>query len=186
MIFIDSEGDPIQEFSAIAVCDKTYEICDVLHLYVKFPSSCDSDKFARGHIHGLNIEFLDQYGLENQTDLLANVRAWLRKYDSFRLYAHAPYKEMEFLNAHVNDVQLRPWKERHLLKSHQIALTYKVKSVPLYSIQCKAHTSFKGWKPKKLSHMTLTDVAKCKFSHHCSLYDCFECMLFLLNDIKVV
>lgn len=182
MIFIDSEGTPIQEFSAISVCDKTYEILDVLHLYVKFPSSCDTDKFARAHIHGLNIDFLDQYGLENETELLVNVRAWLKRFDSFQIFAHAPHKEMEFFNIFINDVHLKPWKERHLLRSHQIALVYKLKSVPLHRIQCKAHTCFKGWKPKRSSHMTPTDVAKCKFSYHCSLYDCFECMLFFLKD----
>ena len=38
MLFIDSEGEPVQEFSAIYVHNETYEILDVFHRYVVYPS----------------------------------------------------------------------------------------------------------------------------------------------------
>lgn len=181
MIFIDCEGDPIQEFSAIYVNEKTHDICDVFHYYVKYPSSMtfDGDKFARFHIHGLNLDYLSSHGLESEDELRVLFIKWLKKWPSSScIYAHAPFKEKTFLNISVQDVSLPSWKERCDLQSHQTALFMKVNHVPILNVVCKAHTSFKGWKAKRPYCMNATDVAKCNFLFHCSLYDCIECFLF--------
>ena len=183
MIFIDSEGEPIQEFSALYVCPRTHEIRDVFHSFVKYPPSMsyDGDKYARVHIHGLNIAYLQRHGLDNEEELLSLFHKWLKKYPSAALFAHAPSKEKTFLNVSIQDVCLLPWKERCMLQSHQTALTFKMENIPICDTICNAHTSFRGWKPKRTYSMTPTDVAKCNFSHHCSLYDVFECFLYFFH-----
>jgi len=179
MIFIDCEGDPIQEFSAIYVNND--EIIDVFHRYVHYPSfkDYDGDRFARFHVHGLNIDFLSQHGLENTDILRSEFFSWLNSCSYSRLFAHAPMKEMNFLNLPIEDVCLRLWKDRHTLSSHRKAIFMKKNCIPICNIVCKAHTSFRSWRCKK--RMNFTDMAKRDFGHHCSLYDCVECFLFSIE-----
>ena len=182
MIFIDSEGEPIQEFSAIYVNQETYDIIDVFHRYVRYPSlTCDEDKFARLHIHGLDMSYLSLHGLTNKDELLCEFKAWLKDHPFTAMYANGPSKEEKYLNMTVIDVHLKPWEERFLLSSHQRAVSMKMNATPICNIVCNAHTSFRGWKPKRVYSMSLTDSAKVEFFHHCSLYDCIECLLFYIE-----
>lgn len=179
MIFIDSEGEPIQEFSAIYVHEETHEIIDVFHRYVQYPSlSCDKDKFARLHVHGLNMSYLSLHGLKNEDELLCEFRTWLNNHPFTVIYANGSSKEEKFLNMPVVDVHLKSWKERCLLSSHQRACSMKMNATPICDVVCNAHTSFRGWKPKRAYSMSPTDAAKILFYHHCSLYDSVECFLF--------
>ena len=183
MIFIDSEGEPLQEFSAIYVHEQTHEIIDVFHRYVQYPSAtvCDGDKFARLHIHGLNVSYLSIHGLRNEDDLLCEFNAWLKSHPFTSMYANAPSKEKKLLHMSITDVCLKPWKERCLLSSHQTAFSMKMNATPICNVICTAHSSFRGWKPKRVYCMSPTDIAKSNFAHHCSLYDCVECHLFYIE-----
>ena len=182
MLFIDSEGEPVQEFSAIYVHNETYEILDVFHRYVVYPSiAYDCDTFARHHVHGLSTSFLSKHGLRDEDELLCEFNKWLLSHPCDIIYANAPSKEEGLLNMSIMDIRLKPWKERCLLPSHRSALSMKLNSIPISDTVCHAHSSFRGWKPKKGDCISPTDSAKIAFSYHCSLYDSIECLLFYIE-----
>ena len=177
-IFLDCEGEPVQEFSAIYVDFETGVIEDVFHHHVHYPFKCDYDYFARQHVHGLDRNFLSLYGLRSEQELLNLFHEWLKSHPFQAIYAHAPAKEVNFLSLPVKDVCLKPWKDRIQCQSHQIALSMKLYKVPVCGVTCAAH-SLVCWKPKKILSPNASDRAKMEFSYHCSLYDCIECFLFL-------
>ena len=181
-IYVDSEGDPIQEFSALYVNNVTHEIIDLFHCHVKYPfDSEDFDWKARRCVHGLDLEFLKKHGVNGIDELKLLFFKWLETHPYQAMFAHAPSKEKEFLNLTIGNVCLKPWKDRSSLQSHQLAILLKMNFVPICNTTCIAHASFVSWEPKRRLAWTLTDCAKMKFSHHCSLYDCVECFLFHLQ-----
>ena len=184
-IFVDSEGDPIQEFSAIYVDSYTLEILDVFHEYVKYPfKNYDGDKWCRYHVHGLQLDFLSQHGLTDEDELKRKFDTWLSLHPYESIYGHAPYKEETFLHLTIQDVCLKPWKDRRFSVSHQLAISLKKNNISICDVQCVAHNSFKGWLPKKPHSLSSTDIAKIDFLHHCSLYDCIEMYLEFSADNK--
>lgn len=181
LIFIDSEGDPVQEFTAIYVDEKTATIVDVFHQYVRYPFYCDKDVFSRLHVHGLNRHYLSTYGLHGENELVNHFFKWLKTHPYSSIYAHAPAREVNLLSPlSVTDVHLKPWAQRTKCLSHDIALRAKLCKYPICGITCSAHADFLAWQPKHVNTLTLTDHAKLSFSHHCSLYDCIECCIFFL------
>ena len=72
LIFVDCEGAPIQEFTALYVDSDSHEIVDVFHRHVSFPSThgYDTDRWARRHVYGLNRTYLAANGLRDETILL--------------------------------------------------------------------------------------------------------------------
>ena len=184
IIIIDSEGTPTQEFSAIYMNADTGEIVDVFHCYVRYPFSRDKDSFSRHHIHGLDRAHLLSHGLHSEEELLTVFQQWLKTHPFDDIFAHAPAKEMKLLSLPVNDIALKPWKERSFCASHQKALDMKLKCIPVCGVRCFAHTKFVGWKSKR-AILNDTDVAKLNFFHHCSLYDCVECAFFLMENKNV-
>ena len=183
IVYIDSEGTPVQEFSAIYVNEDKCEIVDVFHHHVKYPfiTHRDDDFYARRHVHGLNLKFLSKYGLVNEQTLLSEFHKWLQQHPYTTLYAHGPEKEQQLLSPlRVKNVHLSEWKVRCCHLSHELALFLKNNTIPICKVSCNAHTSFTGWKPKCVHAPTVTDCAKMKFGFHCSLYDCVECYLFHL------
>ena len=73
IIFIDSEGEPIQELSALEMNFKSKEIVDVFHGHA-FTTELDS--FSRRHVHGLNPVLLKKTGYENTYKLLKAFHSW--------------------------------------------------------------------------------------------------------------
>lgn len=174
-LYIDCEGEPIQEFSALYVDSDTDEIRDVFHAHVAYPfPDYDYDNWSRRHVHGLNLDFLSKHGFENQDDLLSAFRDWLSTHSYKNIYANAPQKEKQFLSLHIDDVKLPPWKQRGSCLSHRLTLVLKRKSVPICNVSCNAHSSYVKWKAKRPFSLTPSDVAKQDFGFHCSLYDCLE------------
>ena len=57
IIFVDMEGTPVQELSAIEVdtTQRKKRVLDVFHAYGNYSAG---DHFARDHIHGLSEKFL--------------------------------------------------------------------------------------------------------------------------------
>ncbi len=179
-VIVDCEGTPTQEFSALYVDETTCCVVDVFHHYVKYPSERDEDFTARQYVHGLNREFLLRNGLPNEHDLVKVFHEWLAKRPYVHIYAHAPAKERELLSLPIRDVCLKPWIERIECESHKIALAMKLNCIPVHQSYCFAHDYVK-WKPKRAWNPSRTDIAKENFFHHCSLYDCFECFLYLFQ-----
>ena len=180
-IYVDSEGEPIQEFSALYVNNDTCDIVDVFHYHVKYPFNCDFDWKARRCVHGLDLKFLSQHGISDIEELKLSFSKWLETHPYHAIFAHEPRKEREFLNLPIQNVCLKPWAERSTELSHRLAIFFKRNYFPVLNTTCIAHTSFVSWEPKRRYAWTLTDCAKMKFSHHCSLYDCVECYLFHLQ-----
>lgn len=180
-IFIDCEGEPVQEFSAIYVNECGDQILDVFHQHVKYPFACDYDFFSRRHIHGLKLVFLERYGLCNETSLLTLFHKWLENHPNEAIYGHSPGKEEKLLSLPIFDVSLKPWKDRINCHSHQLALSMKLNSVPVCNVSCAAHKRVR-WKVKNVLVTSATDVAKFDFFHHCSLYDCVECYLSFFSS----
>ena len=191
LIIVDSEGDPVQEFSVLYVNEVTHVIEDVFHYYVRYPfTDCDYDYFARHHIHGLDRDILFQHGLCNEEEVRRRFHTWLKSHPFDAIYGHAPRKEEDFLCLSIHDICLKPWKERIACKSHDIAVHMKSMHVAVCGITCFAHSAFQGWKAKKCNssssskrHLNASDRAKRDFGHHCSLYDCVEIFLsFILKE----
>lgn len=173
LIIVDSEGDPIQEWSALAVDEEHDVICDVFHAHVSYPYAIDYDWFARRHVHGLRLDFLSKYGFSNVNILLENFLDWLQPYNACTIYANAPSKESSFLSRHITDAGLLPWKDRSSTLSHNIAMEMKFCKVAIADTVCFAHNEFVSFKSKR-RFLNETDIAKMVFRHHCSLYDCVE------------
>ena len=184
LIFIDCEGEPIQEFTALYVDSESHDIIDVFHRYVVFPPThgYDSDRWARRHVHGLNRIYLAVHGLQNETVLLREFNKWLLSHPYEQILANAPRKESTFLNLPVHDVCLPPWKERAVLLSHRLSLSLKRDAIPINGIQCSsAHSCFVDWRPRDPRILSPKDVIKHDFGFHCSLYDCMEIYLYYLK-----
>ena len=178
-IVIDSEGTPIQEWSAIVVEEKSSLIRDIFHGYVRYPFVCDEDYFARKYIHGLRVKDLACVGFSDVNVLLTEFRHWLRPYASCPMYAHAPAKESQFLSCVLQDVCLPPWKERVKTVSHSTAKAMKLNQVPICNITCTMHDPV--YYKSHRQYPNETDLAKAAFGYHCSLYDCYEIFLWLQN-----
>ena len=176
LIFVDSEGEPVQEFSAIYVDPINLKIVDVFHRYVTYPLCHDEDVFSRRHVHGLDIDFLSTHGVSNEIELVTLFHQWLETHPYESIYGHAPAKEENLLSLPIEDICLKPWKDRSDCASHRTALSIKMNSVPICGVTCNAHSRYCCWKAKR--SLTETDKAKMLFRHHCSLYDCVECFLF--------
>ena len=175
MLFVDSEGEPIQEFSAIYVHPQTMEIVDVFHHYVIYPYSNDGDRWARRHVHGLTLSYLSDHGLFDEKELKRKFHHWLSSHPYEAIYGHAPRKEEVFLHVPITDICLQPWKSRRSVLSHRLALSLKKNDIPICGVQCSsAHSSYISWRPKNRHSLTSADCAKFEFGHHCSLYDCAE------------
>ena len=178
-VVVDCEGEPIQEWSALLINDEG-KICNTFHQYVRFPSSYDSDFYARKHVHGLNLDFLEQHGAANLNELKCNFLKWLSPYMLYDIYANAPAKESQFLSLPMKDAKLLQWSQRISTTSHQTALNMKHCKVPVYDIICLAHNPV-TYKPSRVI-LNETDKAKLTFGHHCSLYDCVEVYLWLSSQ----
>ena len=181
IVIVDCEGNPIQEFSALYCDESVGKIHDVFHCHVRYPFETDVDQFARSHIHGLDLNFLNKHGLCNQEQLLTKFKLWLSSHPYTFMYANAPAKEIALLSLPIRDVKLKPWKDRVHCISHKKALREKLYQVPIFNVSCKAHRHVQ-WKASHKKMLSETDIAKSHFSFHCSLYDCYECMLHLLSS----
>ena len=164
------EGSPVQELSAIHMNAWTKQIVDVYHAHA---FSHQSDLWARTHIHGLALSFLNNHGFRDEEALIQNFKRWLVQKDIVSLYANGPGKESEVLNIPISDIGLPPWADRIYQPYHQTALSYKRQYVPILDKRCcfEAHAAFIHYKMKRLNE---TEIAKSSHGFHCALYDAYE------------
>ena len=178
IIFVDIEGDPAQELSAIAMNADTREITDVYHAnaYTDQP-----DDWSRSHVHGLDKTFLKENGFPDQVTLVSDFKRWLRNKDILVTYANNPGKEIQTLNLLVKDIGMPQWAERVYLTSYRTALAFKRKSVPVRNTICKsgAHGKFRYYPNYRY---TFAEHIKRDFGHHCSLYDAFSLYLYYVLE----
>ncbi len=175
MIFLDTEGEPIQEISAIEVSMDDLRILDVYHKHAR--CTADEDRYSRRHIHGLNPEFLHEKGLCDETALIYDFQIWLKGKPYNVILSNDGRKERKSLaSLRVQDLCLPPWLERITESYHKKAFEWKEKRIPVHGTTCNedAHTLYR--RPHDLKNDTA--VAKAKHGHHCSLYDCLELYLY--------
>jgi len=183
MIFLDAEGEPTQELSAIVMSVANRHITDIYHAHAQ--SKC-SDDWARCHVHGLNRHYLEEHGFPNEETLVKDFRKWLRGRNILCMYANNPTKEISLLNyPAIYDIQFPKWQHRISLVSHQTALHFKRLSIPITCLNSykscskEAHSEFKFVPTPRHSP---TELAKKDFGYHCALYDCYALYLYYLSD----
>ena len=178
IIFIDMEGSPVQELSAIHMNAWTKQIVDVYHAHA---FSHQSDLWARTHIHGLALSFLNNHGFRDEEALIQNFKRWLVQKDIVSLYANGPGKESEVLNIPISDIGLPPWADRIYQPYHQMALSFKREFIPILDKRCcfEAHAAFTHYNMKRLNE---TEIAKSSHGFHCSLYDAYELYLSYISN----
>lgn len=179
IIFIDSEGEPIQELSALEMNFKTKEIVDVFHGHA---FTCEADSFSRKHIHGLDPAILKQNGYENLSQLIKAFHSWRRHKHSIIVYGNDPGKECKQLKMYISDIGLDIWMMRDFKPYHEVALTFKKHSIPICGRQCckEVHSKYQGVNVRPYN---MGDAAKERHGYHCSLYDCFELYLFHVSHL---
>ena len=172
------EGDSIQELSAIEMNALTREIVDVYHAHAKTE---DGDFWARRHIHGLSVLYLNEFGFRSEKALIDDFKKWLRGKDVLVMYANNPTKEKTALNLPVKDMNLPPWKYRVTMHANQTALAFKKNSVPVKNKTCPKH-AHNAFVCSPVRNNTATELAKRSYGYHCSLYDAFELYLHYVTD----
>ena len=164
------EGTPIQEVAALEVNRNTNAIVDVFlgYAYTDFP-----DDFARKHVHGLDKDYLKQFGYPSEDALLAVLKLWLHNKPYVGIFANDSRKESQALGVTIFDFKLAPWADRRKHASHQLALRYKELSIPVLERFCplSAHSCFVT-APR--SPNASSSIAKARHGYHCALYDCVE------------
>ena len=176
ILFVDIEGMHTEELCAIQMDIMSREILDI---YLAYSKSRGIDEWARKHIHGLSETFLEYHGFENEDDLISDFKKWLRGRDILVMFANDPQKEEKALNLNIRDIGLPSWRERSVLISHQTAVSFKKKSVPILDKVCHAHSSFKRY---PIVRQTVTELAKSAYGHYCALYDCYALYLHYILD----
>ena len=74
VIFVDTEGNPVQELAAICINDTS----DIIDTYLQYcRCSFSDDLYARKHVHGLNPVFLERKGFHCTSDLLHDFMFWI-------------------------------------------------------------------------------------------------------------
>ena len=178
-VFMDTEGNPTQELSALLVNDQ-WEIVGVYHAY----ASCKptDDIFCRRHLHGLDLRVLFTFGFPNESDLIADFQRWLSAYPVETILANDPKKERQlFPHLRVKDVKLPIWVARVGLPAYRLALQAKHQQLPILGAVCGAwvHSAFVSSVRSKRSIPCDTDILKRNHGFHCSLYDSFMIYLYI-------
>ena len=170
---MDCEGEPVQELSAIAMDNWSYQIVSVYHEHAKCDPNADS--WARKHIHGLNQQYLQDHGFSNECALLIDFKRWLAAFNVVCIFCNDPTKEKKlFPNLIINDILLPPWDSRVNQHYHEVTKRFKELSVPILNVRCSRYIHNQCFFPPYLN------TAKVMFGHHCSLYDSYQLYLFYL------
>ena len=178
-VFMDTEGTPTQELSALLVNDQ-WEIVSVYHAY----AACKpmDDIFCRRHLHGLDLRVLFTLGFPNEHVLIVDFLRWLSLYPVDMILANDPTKERQlFPHLHVEDVGLPLWVLRVGLPAYRVALEAKHKQLPILGAMCGAwaHSAFITPVYSKRPIPSDTDIIKYNHGFHCSLYDSLMIYLYI-------
>ena len=156
--------------------NESYQIVSVYHKHVECNPTVD--RWSRRNVHGLNVRYLQMYGLQNQCELVLDFKNWLNSFHVLQIYANDPHKERILLqNNRINDILLPAWTERVAQPYHCVAARFKELNVPILDKKCDGyvHNSFVG---DHFNKMNKSQVIKLLHGYHCSLYDVYELYLF--------
>ena len=180
IIFVDSEGGPIQELSAIAMSPSKNTIVNIYHNF-GFCSS-DTDVWARKHIHGLDPEILIDIAFPNESLLIKDFKTWLSQFHVINAYGNNTFRESCKLNLSITDIGLPLWSERVKHNYHKIPNQYKLYNEPFNFLACDSERHRLYVRPNVSLCRTLCQKAKALHGWHCSLADVFELYLFYCEN----
>ena len=178
-MFIDMEGTPVQELSALMMDIKQECIIAAYHRHAY--CSPTMDRWCRSNIHGLDPDVLKEIGFPNEDELFNDFKIWFQKFTHVeKAYANNPRKETRFLSIPVTDIELPVWSERVKFMYHNIPNRFKEDNQSLFmNINIICNTKYHGlFSPSRVRCRTPCQVAKSKASHHCSLADVSELFLY--------
>ena len=173
IIFIDSEGSPIQELSAIAMDVVTGHIVDVYHHFAYCPT--ERDWWARRHVHGLNPLYLQHIGFESEPALVQDFRCWLRRFNVLKVIGNDARTEAEKLNLRIYDIGLPEWSVRVLHMYHKIPNVLKTQNIS-FNCNARCHSDYHSYylQPTVDFKLPPNQLARVEHGYHCSLADVFE------------
>ena len=183
-MFIDMEGTPVQELSAVAMDMSDKVAIDIYHKYAYCPPH--KDKWARRHIHGLDPFLLKEYGFRCEDELLEDFRKWLSQFPNINtMYANNPTKEKSYLKMDIKDIGLPVWSERVKHRYHKIPNALKEDNDCIFmqlGVYCHLdiHSKF-CYSPPPLTD-SANHLAKANSSFHCSLCDVSELYLYYRQE----
>ena len=180
VIFVDTEGTPIQELSAIEIRLQDRQVIDVFHGHAY---TSQNDDWARKRIHGLSLSFLKERGYSSEAELVSVFKSWLAPKNYLNVFSNDPRKEQKTLSLNICDIGLPGWVERHSQPYHIVAQCFKDINLSILGKSCpsEAHSAFEGFDKSQIGS-SLAMLAKERHGHHCSLYDCWEMYLcFILS-----
>lgn len=158
--------------------NESYQIVSVYHQHVDCAPHLDC--WSRRNIHGLNVNYLQTFGLRSQCDLIIDFRMWLNSFHVKQVYANDPQKERVLLQMKsINDILLPPWQVRVTKPYHQVATRFKQLNVTILNKKCDSYIH-NAYNCDPLRDMTETQRLRRLHGHHCSLYDCYELYLFYI------
>ena len=151
----------------------TKAIVDVFHGFAKTDKS---DLFARLHVHGLNVCYLNTHGYDDEATVLNALLLWIYSKPYTKIIANGAHREAQALNLNIEEAHLLPWDERQHTISHRVALRFKDLMIPVHNTRC-SHEAHSYYRFASLSKNLETNRAKTEHSFHCALYDCYELYL---------
>jgi len=176
IIFIDSEGEPVQELCGIEMCLETKQIVDV---FLDYHHPIVSDSYARCNVHGLNPSFLEKHGHRTELSLLTAFKEWLDTKNYAQLFGNAPLREMKLLGVNIQDIKLPVWAERYQQDYHTMANCFKNMEVAFCGKRCfrSAHSSYFP----RINVKTESAIARMRHGYHCAFGDCIELYFYYLR-----
>ena len=78
----------------------SYQIVSVYHKHVECEPNHDT--WSRRNFHGLNLSYLNRFGLRNECDLIIDFQMWLNSFDVQLIYANDPRKERYYFRGIIS------------------------------------------------------------------------------------
>ena len=182
VMFVDLEGHPPQELAAMVMHTRTYKIIDIFLEYASFKksnSNFDDDNFCRRNVHGLNLKFLNNHGVESPEKLRDNFLEWY--HDLYpkpsQIFANNPGDEVKFLGLEIENLPLPKWIDRQFTPTHLCSRIAKYASRSFLGVSCDMNCAHSSYKPF-LKARKESDIARRRHGVHCALYDVYELYLF--------
>lgn len=164
------EGKPVQEIAALEVNRHSLAIMDVFH---GFAYTEEDDSVGRKHIHGLNENYLKQFGESCKEKLISNFCSWVYRKPFTCVFMNEAKSKSQLFGFYVYEFRLVPWSKRQNQPSYQLAKRYKEQCIPICNRFCpqSAHSSF----VTAASTPNVTEfIVKNDYGYCCALYAAME------------
>ena len=179
---MDSDGISIQEFCTIMV---DIDNLDVLTIYHKF-AYASGDIWSRRNIHGLNTDYLYNFGFSNAKLLVNDFRKHISDYKVVNVFENSPNSVSYDIFQYIEDLRLPEWTTRVNQRYHILANRLKESNCQIYNVNCNSHIH-SSYKPYKTFRSCRKESERVKLQHgfHCALFDAYELYLYYKHDFEL-